>query len=314
MKEAFTGRDILAIDDLSKEEIGYILDTAKEIEKSPHSSNLQGCLLGSCFFEPSTRTRLSFESAMQRLGGSVMGFADDKATATRKGETLHDTMKMLEHYVDLIVIRHPLEGAAQWAADSVSIPVINAGDGANEHPTQTLLDLYTIRETQGRLENLAVAMVGDLKHGRTTHSLARAAVHFGMRLYFVTPPALEMPKEICNHLRDNRIKFSFHRDLEEVLHKTDILYFTRVQEERFEDKQEYHRLKNHYRLTPAHLEKVKDSLRIFHPLPRNEEIDRAIDKSPHASYFNQAKNGVAVRQALLCLLLGQSSQGERRCL
>jgi aspartate carbamoyltransferase catalytic subunit len=305
MEQAFAGRDILAIDDLSKADILHILSTAKDLQQNPNSTSLQGCLLGSCFFEPSTRTRLSFESAMHRLGGNVIGFADSNSTAIQKGESVHDTMKVLESYVDVIVMRHPLEGSAQWAADSIDIPVINAGDGANEHPTQTLLDLYSIQETQGRLENLSIAMVGDLKYGRTTHSLARAAVHFGMRLYFVAPPSLEMPKEICNFLRDNKVKFSFHREIKEIQHKVDILYITRIQEERFTDKQEYLRLKNHYKLTASTLENVKENLKILHPLPRNDEIDRSVDKSPHAYYFNQAKNGLTIRQALLRLVLGK---------
>lgn len=306
MKQTFAGRDILAIDDLSKADILEILETAQELEENPKKNSLQGHILGSCFFEPSTRTRLSFESAMQRLGGNIMGFADDKATAIQKGESLRDTMKVLESYVDVIVMRHPLEGSAQLAADSIDIPVINAGDGANEHPTQTLLDLFTIQKTQGRLDNLSIAMVGDLKYGRTTHSLARAAVHFGMRLYFVAPQSLEMPKEVCNFLRDNKIKFSFHRRIDEVLHKVDILYLTRIQEERFADKQEYLRLKDQYILTASDLDHVKENLRILHPLPRNEEIDRSVDKTPYASYFNQANNGLVVRQALLRLVLGQN--------
>ncbi|MEM1282211.1 MAG: aspartate carbamoyltransferase [Chlamydiota bacterium] len=306
MKQTFAGRDILAIDDLSKTDILEILETAKELEHNPKKKSLEGHILGSCFFEPSTRTRLSFESAMQRLGGQVMGFADDKATAIQKGESLRDTMKVLENYVDLIVMRHPLEGSAQLAADSIDIPVINAGDGANEHPTQTLLDLFTIQKTQDRLDNLSIAMVGDLRYGRTTHSLARAAVHFGMRLYFVAPQSLEMPKEVCNFLRDNKIKFSFHRSIDEVLHKVDILYLTRIQEERFTDKQEYLRLKDQYILTASDLEHVKENLRILHPLPRNEEVDRSVDKTPYASYFSQANNGLVVRQALLRLVLGQN--------
>lgn len=306
MNQAFTGRNVLAIDDFSKSDILHVLETAKDLQTKPKTNNLNGYILGSCFFEPSTRTRLSFESAMQRLGGNVMGFADDDATATKKGESLRDTMKILESYVDVIVMRHPLEGAAQLAADSIDIPVINAGDGANEHPTQTLLDLFTIKETQGGLDNLSVAMVGDLKYGRTTHSLARAAVHFGMRLYFVSPSSLEMPKEVCNFLRDNKIKFSFHREISEVLHKVDVLYLTRIQEERFADKQEYLRLKDHYKLTASDLVNVRENLKILHPLPRNDEIDPSVDQTPYASYFSQAKNGLAVRQAILRLVLGQN--------
>lgn len=306
MNQTFAGRDILAIEDLSKEEIFHVLSFAKKVKENPLNASLEGKILGSCFFEPSTRTRLSFESAMHRLGGSVVGFSDDQMTAVKKGESLHDTMKVLENYVDVIVMRHPLEGAAQVAADTAQVPVINAGDGANEHPTQTLLDLFTIQESRGSLEGLPIAIVGDLKYGRTAHSLAKALAHFKPRLYFVAPPSLEIPKEVSNLLRENRVKFSFHRDLEEVLSREiDILYFTRVQEERFIDKQEYLRVKGQYQLKSKHLEKVSDKLKILHPLPRNEEIDPAIDKSSHALYFKQAKNALYVRQALLRLVLGE---------
>lgn len=305
MGQTLTGRDIIAIEDLSKTEILEILDVAEEFKRNPNMDILNGSLLGSCFFEPSTRTRLSFESAMQRLGGRVMGFTDDNMISTRKGERLHDTMKMLENYVDVVVMRHPLEGSAQWAADTINIPVINAGDGANEHPTQTLLDLFTIRESQGRLDNLSIAMVGDLRYGRTTHSLARAAIHFGMRLYFVSEPSLEMPKTICNFLRENKIKFSFHKDIEEVIHKVDILYLTRLQQERFASTLEHHTEKSHFCLTDAHLQNVKENLRILHPLPRNNEIDRSVDKTPYTYYFQQSQNGLYVRQAILRLVLGK---------
>ncbi|MFQ5730098.1 MAG: aspartate carbamoyltransferase, partial [Waddliaceae bacterium] len=224
--------DIIAISDFTKDEILHILTFAKKLKDQPQPDLLKGKILGSCFFEPSTRTRLSFETAMQRLGGSVVGFADAECTSSTKGETLHDTMKMLENYVDVVVLRHPLEGAAQLAADTIEKPVINAGDGTNQHPTQTFLDLFTIRECQGKLEDLSIAMVGDLKQGRTVHSLAQALIPFRSRLYFVSPASLEMPKSICDELREKGIKFSYHKSLEEIINKLDILYVTRIQEER----------------------------------------------------------------------------------
>ncbi len=302
---SFRGRSILAIGDLSKQEILSILETGKRYEHCDCSSFLKGKILVNCFFESSTRTRLSFESAMHRLGGNVIGFSDSSMISVKKGESLYDTMKIVENYADIIVIRHPLEGAAQRAAESVNIPVINAGDGANEHPTQTLLDLYTIQKTHGTLENLSIAMVGDLKHGRTVHSLARACVHFGIRLYFVSPPMLEMPREICNFLREKGVKFSFHRNIEDILKKIDVLYMTRIQEERFVDKQEYLSVKNLYRLTDAHFDEVKENLKIMHPLPRNDEIDVSVDSTKYAVYFDQALNGLHIRKALLAMLLGK---------
>lgn len=305
MLETFQSRDIIGIEDFSKEDILYIIECAQRFKDRPDPTLLSGTLMGSCFFEPSTRTRISFESAMHRLGGSVVGFSDAGVTSAVKGESLHDTMKMMEGYVDVVVLRHPCDGAAQWAADSVTIPVINAGDGVNQHPTQTLLDLYTIKETQGTLENLSLAMVGDLKFGRTCHSLVRALAHFNVRLYFVSSSALEMPKEICNSLRENGIKFSFHKTIEEVLPKVDILYMTRIQEERFADRIEYEHVKSLYSLQMSHLVGLKENFKILHPLPRVHEIDLQIDSTPYAYYFQQAHNGLYVRQALLGLVLGK---------
>lgn len=305
--EKFCHRDIISIDDFSKDEILQILRYAKMLEETPSPELLQGCILANCFFEPSTRTRLSFESAMLRLGGQAMGFTDAGSTSQRKGESLHDTLKMVEHYADVIVIRHPHEGAAQWAADVVDIPVINAGDGSNQHPTQTLLDLFSILETQGRLDNLSIAMAGDLKHGRTAHSLAQAFVHFNPRLYFVAPPTLEMPKGVCDSLRERGVKFSFHSTIDEVLPKVDILYMTRIQEERFADKMEYDSLKNSFCLEADMLSPCKETMKILHPLPRVKEIHSSVDKTPFAYYFEQAGNGVSVRKALLSLILGRVS-------
>lgn len=301
MIKCFSGRDVLAISDFDREDILHILETAASFKREVCSS-LKGKVLATCFFEPSTRTRLSFETAMQRLGGGVIGFSDKLSTSAVKGESLQDTMKIIEHYADIVVMRHPHEGAAQLAADSIGIPVINAGDGTHQHPTQTFLDLFTLLETQGKLDGLHIAMMGDLRHGRTVHSLAQGLIPFRPRLYFVSPGDLEMPKEICDELRDKGIKFSFHRNVEEILPKLDILYMTRIQEERFESKTDYD-----YCLKVNHLKGAKDHFKILHPLPRVNEIAKEVDDTPYAYYFEQAKNGVCVRQALLSLLLGESS-------
>ncbi len=296
-------QDIISINQFSKEEILQILQMTQELGHYHDPELLRGCILGSCFFEPSTRTRLSFESAMTRLGGNVIGFSDGLTTSQAKGESLHDTLKMMEHYADVIVIRHPSEGAAQWAADVSTIPVINAGDGSNQHPTQTLLDLFSILETQGRLENLSIALAGDLKHGRTTHSLAQALAHFNPRLYFISPPSLEMPKSICDLLRQKGVKFSFHSAIDEVLPKVDLFYMTRIQEERFSDRREYDHVKECFCLHADMLFPCKENMKILHPLPRVKEIHPSVDATPHAYYFQQAGNGVLVRKTLLRLLL-----------
>lgn len=304
MTTTFKHRDIITIKDFSKEDIIYILDQTAKIKTDPQSNLLEGRILGSCFYEPSTRTRLSFESAMHKLGGKVIGFSSSDQTSSKKGETLHDAMKMLEGYVDVVVLRHPLSGAAKQAADAIKIPVINAGDGSNQHPTQTFLDLFSIRECQGTLENLNIAFVGDLKYGRTVHSLAEALLHFKNRLYFVSSPLLEMPGHICETLRNRGVKFSFHGNLDEIIPKLDIVYMTRMQEERFTHKLEHDELKTPLTLTVKDLHKAKPGLRVFHPLPRINEIDPSVDETPHAYYFQQAKNGLYTRQALLNLVLG----------
>jgi aspartate carbamoyltransferase catalytic subunit len=298
-------RDIISIHDLSKEEILYILEKSRDLKRHPPKEVLKGLILGSCFFEPSTRTRLSFESAMKRLGGNVIGFSEASSTSTAKGESLYDSMKIMGQYADFLVIRHPLEGSARLAADATDKPVINAGDGSNQHPTQTLLDLATIQECQGGLEGMSIAFVGDLKYGRTVHSLAQASAHFNMRLYFVTSEGLEMPEEICDDLRKKGVRFSLHKSIEEVVDKVDILYMTRIQEERFPNKALYERLKNNFVLQLKTLKSAKPHLKVFHPLPRVGEIAREIDSTPHAYYFEQAQNGVYVRQALLMLVLGK---------
>lgn len=294
------GRDVVSTKDLTKEEILAILAEAKKIKTSPPGPLLRGRLLGSCFFEPSTRTRLSFEAAMKRLGGEVVGFTDPQSSSLQKGESLYDTIRVVGGFVDCIVLRHPLEGAAREAAEATNKPIINAGDGANEHPTQTLLDLFTIEECQGRLEELNIAFVGDLKFGRTVHSLAYALAHFNCRLFFVAPPMLELPSYLYEVLRHAGVLFSSHATIEEVINHVDILYMTRVQKERFLENFASKQLI----LTPEMLFHAKKGMKVLHPLPRIEEIAREVDKLDCAHYFVQAENGLYVRQALLKMILG----------
>ncbi len=295
---------LLSIHDLSKQQILKLLKKAEEFKKKPPGLLLPGKILASCFFEPSTRTRLSFETAMLRLGGHVIGFADASSTSVQKGESLYDTMKVMGGYADAIVIRHPLEGAARVAASATQTPIINAGDGANQHPTQTLVDLFSIKETQGKLNHLQLALFGDLKYSRTAHSLVLACSLFDIRLYLVSPEQLTLPDAICHELRRKGIKFSFHRTIEEILPKVDILYMTRFQKERFQSGEE---LPEPITLRSSSLTQAKKNLKILHPLPRVDEIETAIDSSPHAYYFQQAANGLFVRQALLALLLESPS-------
>lgn len=299
----FKNRSIISISDFSKEEIIYILEVAKKLEKNPKPI-LKGKVMGVLFFEPSTRTRLSFESAMSRLGGKVIGFADAGVSSTKKGESLADTVKVVERYCDVIVMRHPLDGSARLASESVKVPVINGGDGSNQHPTQTLLDLYTIKKTQGKLTGLKVAMVGDLKYGRTVHSLAAALAKFGCRLYFVSPAALKMPQYLLEELDKEGVEYSEHTNVEEVVNKVDILYSTRIQKERFPDPEDYEKVKNAYILSASLFKGVKKNFRILHPLPRVNEISADVDTTPYAQYFEQAGNGVPVRMALTALVLG----------
>ncbi len=292
-------KGLTSIRNLSREQIIEILDRAHEMKQKPAGPILQGHIMASCFFEPSTRTRLSFESAMKRLGGDVIGFSESGTTSFQKGESLFDAMKIIGLYSDVIVLRHPLEGAAKQAAMATNKPVINAGDGANEHPTQTLLDLFSIRECQGRLENLNIAFVGDLLHGRTVHSLALALKFFKCRLYLVSPPQLSMPETICQSLRAAGIPFSLHVSIEEVVDKVDILYMTRLQKERFASATDY------YQLDAKILARGQKNLKVLHPLPRVGEIAKEVDESPFAYYFEQAENGMYVRQALLAQALGK---------
>lgn len=298
-----TTHHLTAIDDLTTEEVEQILDRADLFKQEPPSNSLNGKILASCFFEPSTRTKLSFESAMLRLGGSTIGFADAGVSSQAKGESLQDSIGVIQHYADVIVLRHPLEGAAQWAAQYSSVPVINAGDGGHQHPTQTLLDLYSIRECQGGLKNLSITLAGDLKFGRTVHSLLQALTPYKPRIYLVSPPELELPSTYCDLMRSSGIKYSYHSSLKEVLPKTNVLYMTRIQNERLGSHPEIKRMRDHYTLHPSLLENVKESFRILHPLPRTSEIPNEIDSTPYAYYFQQAHNGLFVRQALLTTLL-----------
>lgn len=298
-------KHIISINDLSRDELELVLHTAAQLKANPQPELLKHNVIASCFFEASTRTRLSFESAMHRLGASVVGFSDGSNTSLgKKGETLADTISVISTYVDAIVMRHPQEGAARLATEfSGGIPVLNAGDGANQHPTQTLLDLFTILETQSRLDNLNVAMVGDLKYGRTVHSLTQALAKFdGNRFFFIAPDALAMPAYITDMLDEQNIKWSRHDSFEEVMPELDILYMTRVQKERL-DPSEYANVKAQFILRAADLADARDNMKVLHPLPRIDEITTDVDKTPYAWYFQQAGNGIYARQALLALVL-----------
>ncbi|MCI1779193.1 MAG: aspartate carbamoyltransferase [Bacteroidales bacterium] len=297
-------KSLISIHDLTKKEILHILDVAKECEKQPVQTILNGKIIASLFFEPSTRTRLSFETAANRLGAKVIGFADISNTSITKGETLKDTIKIVSNYADLIIMRHPLEGAPRYASEISSVPVINAGDGANQHPSQTLLDLYTILQTQGRLENININMVGDLKYGRTVHSLLQALSHFSPIFTFTAPEELRLPEEYKNFLDKKGITYKETSDLDGSLADADILYMTRVQQERFSDPMEYEKVKNVYSLDCQMLEKAKPNMKILHPLPRVNEINPNVDENEHAYYFQQAKNGMFVRMAIISYLLG----------
>lgn len=298
-------KHIISINDLNREELELVLRTAASLKANPQPELLKHNVIASCFFEASTRTRLSFETAMHRLGASVVGFADGSNTSLgKKGETLADTISVISTYVDAIVMRHPQEGAARLAAEfSGGVPILNAGDGANQHPTQTLLDLFTLQETQGRLNNLSVAMVGDLKYGRTVHSLTQALAKFeGNRFYFIAPDALAMPSYITDMLDEKGIVWTRHDSIEEVVPQVDILYMTRVQKERL-DPSEYANVKAQFILRASDLVGARDNMKVLHPLPRIDEIDTDVDRTPHAWYFQQAGNGIYARQALLALVL-----------
>ena len=298
-------KSLISIQDFTKEEILHIRDVAEEFEKNKSQTFLSDKVIACIFFEPSTRTRLSFETASNRLGARVIGFSDAANTSVRKGESLKDTIKMVSNYADLIVMRHPIEGSARYASEVASVPVINAGDGANQHPTQTLLDLYTIRQTQGRLDNIDINMVGDLKYGRTVHSLLQAMSHFSPTFTFTSPEDLMMPKEYKDFLDEKGIPYKETSELTQHLDTTDILYMTRIQQERFTDPMEYDKVKNVYSLNSSMLANVKPNMKILHPLPRLQEIAEDVDGTPYAYYFKQAENGMYVRMAIISYLLGK---------
>lgn len=298
-------KSIVSINDYSKEQLLHILDSAASFEANPNQGLLKGKVAATLFFEPSTRTRLSFETAVNRLGGRVIGFSDASTSSSVKGESLNDTIRMVSNYADIIIMRHHLEGAARYASEVSSVPIINAGDGSNQHPSQTMLDLYSIRKTQGKLDNLKIAMVGDLKYGRTVHSLLMAMSHFSPTFYFIAPDELKMPDPYKLHCREYGIPYEEVADFSpDLIKKVDILYMTRVQKERFTDAMEYEKVKNVYTLRADMLNGSKDNLRILHPLPRVNEIDMDVDSSPKAYYFEQARNGLYARQAMICNALG----------
>jgi len=306
MNLEFTGRDIISMQDFSREELDFLLSKAKTMEHVAETGSelLKGKIMASLFFEPSTRTRLSFESSMLRLGGGVIGFAEPSVSSVVKGETLHDTIKTVENYSDVIVIRHPSNDAAAVAAKAAQIPVINAGSGSGEHPTQTLLDLYTLKMAKGKIDGLQIALVGDLLYGRTVHSLAYALVNYDVKLYFVSPDALKMKKEVINNV-EGKLQFEETRDLNSVLSRIDVLYVTRIQKERFANQAEYEMVKDAYVIDRALLEKGKKDLIVMHPLPRVNEISTDVDETSQAWYFRQMRSGIYTRMALLALVFGK---------
>ena len=297
--------NFVTIADLSKEQLVYLLEMAQEFEKHPNRELLKGKVVATLFFEPSTRTQLSFQTAANRLGARVIGFSDAKTSSTTKGETLKDTILMVSNYADMIAMRHHIEGAAQYASEIAPVPIINAGDGAHMHPSQCLLDLYSIYKTQGTLENLNIYLVGDLKYGRTVHSLIMAMRHFNPTFHFIAPKELAMPLEYKLYCKEHGIKYEEHTDFnEQVIADADILYMTRVQKERFSDLMEYERVKNVYILKNDMLGSAKENMKIMHPLPRVNEIAYDVDENPHAYYIQQAKNGLYAREAIYCHCLG----------
>lgn len=297
-------RSLVSINDYSKEEILHILDLAAEFEQQPRQDILRSKVVASLFFEPSTRTRLSFESAVQQLGGSIIGFASADTSSVKKGESLKDTILTVSNYSDLIIMRHPIDGSARYASEVSPVPIINAGDGANQHPTQCLLDLYSIRKTQGKLDNLDITFVGDLKYGRTVHSLAIALCQFNTRFHLVSPFELKLPSAVKRHIKEAKLQYEQYTELQGVISKSDIIYMTRIQRERFPDPLDYEKVKNSYNLYNSMLEGSRENLRILHPLPRVNEISVDVDINPKAYYFEQALNGVFVRQALVASILG----------
>jgi aspartate carbamoyltransferase catalytic subunit len=297
-------KSLVSIDDYSKEEQLRILDLAERFEDKPVQNILDGYVVATLFFEPSTRTRLSFESAASRLGAQVIGFSEAGSSSVSKGESLNDTILTVSNYADIIVMRHPREGSARFASEVSPVPIINAGDGANQHPTQTLLDMYSIRKTQGKLENLQIAFVGDLKYGRTVHSLTFAMCNFNATFHLVSPEELKLPSYVKRRIKENKLDYFQYTDINEVIPQVDILYMTRIQKERFSDPIEYEKVRNAYILRNEMLQGAKKNMRVLHPLPRVNEIELDVDTNPMAYYFRQAQNGVYIRQALLASILG----------
>jgi aspartate carbamoyltransferase catalytic subunit len=297
-------KSLISITDLTKDEIIRITELAAYFEEHPYEPLLNGRVIASLFFEPSTRTRLSFESAINRLGARVIGFSDTANTSVSKGETFHDTIQVISNYCDMIVMRHSLEGAPRYASEFSKVPIVNAGDGANQHPSQTLLDLYSIKKTQGTFDGINIMMIGDLKYGRTVHSLLQALSHFNTKFTFVAPPELRMPEEYKQFLRDKGLEYTETTEIGDAINEADIVYMTRVQRERFTDPMEYERVKNVYVLKNSMLDNTKDNMRILHPLPRVGEIAYDVDQNPKAYYFNQTENGVYTRMAIISYLLG----------
>jgi aspartate carbamoyltransferase catalytic subunit len=304
----FRGRDIISIEDFSREEIDYILDKSTKMEQvvSKSSDLLEGKILATLFFEPSTRTRLSFEAAMLKLGGSTIGFAEIESASVKKGENLADTIRTVENYADVIALRHPLDGAAKLAAEYSKVPIINGGSGSEEHPTQALLDLHTIQKEKGKIDKLKIAMVGDLRYGRTVHSLAYALSMYDVELHLVSPDSLRMRREVLRSVQ-NKITVVETSSLEKTVPQVDVLYVTRIQRERFPDPAEYAKVRGVYKIDLKTLSSAKKDMIILHPLPRLDEISPEVDSTPQARYFQQVRSGIAVRMALLALVLGSAN-------
>lgn len=301
-------KSLVSIHDISKDDYEKVLNLAEQFESNSRRKILEDSVVATLFFEPSTRTRLSFESAASQLGAKVIGFSDAATSSVKKGETLKDTILTVSNYSDIIIMRHPKEGSARYASEVSSVPIINAGDGANQHPTQCLLDLYSIRKTQKTLDNLHIAFVGDLKYGRTVHSLVIALTNYNTTFHLVSPFELKLPSSVKMHIKEKNLEYYQYTEMDEVIPKVDILYMTRIQQERFADPLEYERVKNAYILKNKMLENGKKNLRVMHPLPRVNEITEDVDSNPKAYYFTQAKNGVFVRQALLAIILGADNK------
>jgi aspartate carbamoyltransferase catalytic subunit len=301
----FEGRDIISIKDFSREEIDHVFRSSRSMEPvvSEGSEVLRGKILATLFFEASTRTRLSFESAMHRLGGSTIGFAEAEIASVKKGENLADTVRTVENYADVIALRHPLEGAARLAAEFSKVPIINGGSGAEEHPTQALLDMYTMMKEKGKIDGLKIALAGDLRYGRTVHSLAYALSLYDTELFLVSPETLRIRREVLQTIKE-RIPVTEKTSLEKIVSLVDVLYVTRIQKERFPDPAEYAKVKGSYRIDLQTLTEAKEGLIILHPLPRVDEIAAEVDNTSYARYFQQVRNGIVVRMALLALILG----------